>query len=139
KHGISACEACGMRARRLLPLCAATGLHHDHGLAGLPSSLQQVKIAFAIRQTFNVQTDRPGVGIANHVLEEVADIEIDLIANGDDLAEADSLIVGAVIDGKHQGPALRDEPDVATMDSLDIEDARRRQGHAVAKIDETEA
>ena len=114
-----------MRARRRLSLGAATGLERDHRLFRLACTLEQVEEAPAVAQSLDMEADHLGDGVADHVLEEIADIEIGLVPHGDELAEADALVVRAVVDRQHQRAALREQSDMAGDDPLDVEHARR--------------
>src|SRR5579864_6061127 len=86
-----------------------------------------------------MQANRLSNGITDHVLEEVTDIEISLVADRDELTEPDPLIVRSVVDGQHERAALRDEADMPRYDLLHIQHARRCQRHAVSKVDQTKA
>jgi len=86
-----------------------------------------------------VQADHLSDGIGDHVLEEIADIEIGLVPDRDQLAESDPLIVGTVVDRQHERAALGEQADMSGDDLLDIEHAGRRERHAVPQIDKAEA
>jgi hypothetical protein len=139
EHRVGAGEARGVRARRSLALGAASGLEHDHGFLRLLRALEQVEETPAVAQSFDVQADHLGDGIGDHVLEKIADIEVCLVPDRDQLAETDALVVRAVVDRQHERAALGEQADVACDDLLDIEHAGRGKRHPVPQIDEPEA
>ena len=73
------------------------------------------------------------------MLEEVADLEVRLVADRDELAEADTHVVGAVEDREQDGAALAHDADRAAIELVDLEHARGGERHTVQHVDEAEA
>src|SRR5439155_26763730 len=89
-------QAGRVRARRLHAGRRATRLHDEHRRAGAAGGGQRAAEASAIQQAFHVDADRLGLGLVDQVLDEVADLEVDLVAEGHAVAEADGVGSGTV-------------------------------------------
>src|SRR5262249_32562990 len=77
--------------------------------------------------------------IVDHVFDEIAELEIALIAERDAGTEADAVAVRAVEHRNHQCAALAHEPDVTDEKPLRIEDHRRAEREMKGRIEEAHA
>ena len=108
---IAAGEARGMRSRGAHAVIGLAGLQHHHRLAGAPARRRGAREAGRIAQALDVDAHRIGGGIVDEVFEEVADLQVRLVAQRHAGAEADALARGAVEQRDHQRAALADQAD----------------------------
>ena len=101
--------------RRFRPFPAPSSLEDDDRFPAAPTDIQE---APPIGKGFKIKADHPGVGIIDKVLQQVAFVDIDLVAHGADLAYAHRRIAHQ-IDQKdggehaaldHEGDGTGDEP-----------------------------
>ena len=109
-------EGCRVAHRRLRPLPAPPSLEDDDRFSAAPAQIQE---APTVGEGFEVEADHLGVGIVQEILQEVAFIDIDLVAHGADLAHPHRGIAHDV-DQKNGGEhaALDDEGDTARDEFL---------------------
>ena len=136
---VGAGQAGRVRAGRLHPGVGASGLHDEHRLAGLPRRGERRAEARSVEQPLEVHADRLGARLVDHVLDEVADLEIGLVAERDAVAEAEAVGAGAVEDRDHQGAALADETDRPVVQPLGVEHDRRAERQPVVRHDQSHA
>jgi hypothetical protein len=115
------------------------GLDDQHGLAGRPRRRQAAPEARPVEKALDVHAQRRRPRLLDEVLEEVADVEVDLVAERHAVAEADAVAGGAVDDGHHQGPALAHQPDLAVGETIGVEHHRRAEREPVMGDDQTHA
>jgi hypothetical protein len=115
------------------------GLDDQHGLAGRPRRRQAAPEARPVEKALDVHAQRRRPRLLDEVLEEVADVEVDLVAERHAVAEADAVAGGAVDDGHHQGPALAHQPDLAVGETIGVEHHRRAECQTMVRHDESHA
>jgi hypothetical protein len=125
----------GVRRRCAHAVSGAAGLDHDHGLGARRGARHRHELARRLDR-FDVEQDRARVRIARQVIEQVAEIDVEALADRDHVRKTDPARLGPNEHGGHQGPRLRDESDVACKrvgvreGGVEAE-ARRRQADAV--------
>jgi hypothetical protein len=132
-------QAGGVRARGLHAGLRPPGLDDEHRLARRASRGEAAAEAGAVEQPLDVDAERLGAWIGDHVVEEVADLEVDLVAERHPVAEADAVGGGAVDDRDHQRAALAHQADRTVGEAIGVEDDRRAQGQPVVRHDQAHA
>jgi hypothetical protein len=132
-------QAGGVRARRLHAGLRPARLDDEHRLGSRAGGGQAAPEAAAVEQALDVDAQRLRAGLGDHVVEKVADLEVDLVAERDAVAEADAIGGGAVDDRDHQCAALAHQPDGAVGQAIGVEHDRRAEGQAVVRHDESHA
>lgn len=74
----------------------AAGLDDDQRLVRLAASLRRFAKAIGVDEALDINADGLGLRFARHVVNEVADFEVTLIAAGNAVAKADAIGLGAV-------------------------------------------
>ncbi len=95
--------------------------------------------ARGIDEAFDIHADHAGRGILDHVLDEIAELEVALIAERDAGAEADAVAIGTIEHRDHQRAALAHESDLADQQPLGIEHHRRAERQMVCRVQEPHA
>ena len=110
-QGAVAGEAGGMTERRLRPGGGGASLEHDDGLAGRTAQVHEPP---AVGNRLEIHSDGRRVGIGDQVFEEVALVDVDLVADGARLAHPHGGVAHDVDEEPGgQEAALHDEGDVA--------------------------
>ena len=104
-------HAGGMRGRGALAGAGAADFCHDDGLADFRRAAGRGEKFVDVADALDEQQDHVGRGILHHVVEELAGAEIALIAGADDITERNAERLGAMLDGKADAAALRDDAD----------------------------
>src|SRR5438067_1096234 len=111
----------------------AADLGHDHRLADLGGAARGGDELVHVADALDEQQDNVGRGILHHVVEEFAGAQIRLVAGADHIAKRDPERLGAVVDGKSDPAALRDDAyppgarDQPLLIGLDV-DCRTKSG-----------
>ena len=111
----------------------AADLGHDHRLADLGGAARGGDELVHVADALDEQQDNVGRGILHHVVEEFAGAQIRLVAGADHVAQGDAERLGAVVDGKSDPAALRDDAyppgarDQPLLIGLDV-DCRTKSG-----------
>jgi hypothetical protein len=87
------------------------------------------RAARAVAQGFHEQEDRPGLGIVHQQIGDLADLEIDLVADRDQPREADAARVGAREQRADQAAALAHQAPIAGAQLVDREGRVGGQRH----------
>jgi hypothetical protein len=88
------------------------GLEHDHRL-GRRDPRRGFHEPRTVPHRFEETGDEARVLVAGEILEQVGDLEIDLVADGDESTDADALLAELADDQSTVGAALRDHAHVA--------------------------
>ena len=118
-----------MRARQLLADVGAPELVGDYRLAGLVRPPRRARQPLTIAQRLQEQQDGPGLRIVDQHVRDLADREVDLVADRDQSREADAARVGARQQRADQAAALADDGPVASAQLLRGESGIGRQRH----------
>ena len=131
---LAVCERADRTPASVRPVfTTSTGLPAAAGGGEAPAE------ARAVQQALHVEADGLGARVLDQVLEEVADLQVHLIAHGDAVAEADAVGAGPVEDRDHQGAALAHQPDGPVAEPVGVEHHRRAEGQAMMGDDEPHA
>ena len=110
---VGAGDRAGVRLGELLADVGAAELVGHHRLAGGMRPPRRPRQPLAVAQGFHEQQDRLGLGIVDQQVGDLADLEIDLVADRDQPREADAARVGARQQRTDQTAALAHQPPVA--------------------------
>jgi hypothetical protein len=121
---VGAGERPGMRQRRLGAGGTAPRLDDDDRLRPRRDAPRRHELP-CIADALDIEEDRPRRRIEGEVVEEVAEIDVGHVAEGEDVGEAEAAGGGPVEDGGGDRPGLGDEGEVAGL---------RRQMHE-ARVD----
>ena len=95
-----------------LALLRPPGLHHDHRFVARRSACRRHELARRLDR-FDVQQDGAGLRVARQVVEQVAEVDIGVLAQRHEVRKADRACAGPVEHGGHQGTRLRHEREFA--------------------------
>ena len=95
---VSLGERAGVRRRRLDAAAGATGLDDDHRLVARRRARRRHELARRLDR-FDVEQDRPRVGVAGEMIEQVAEVDVGALAHRDQRREADPARLGPVEHG----------------------------------------
>ncbi len=109
---VGAGERAGMGRGRLRGLRVAARLDHDDGLRARRGARGGHELA-RIADRFDVEQDRAGRAVGGEVVEAIAEIDVDLVAEGDDGGEADTALRRPFDEPRRDGARLRDEGEIA--------------------------
>jgi hypothetical protein len=105
-------ERAGVGARGAGALGGAARLDRDDRLAFVPRDrARDLQEALGALQIFDVQEDHAGLGVVGEVLEEVAFVQVGLVAERGELGEAKALLGHDLQRRDSHRPALREERD----------------------------
>ena len=101
-----------MRSRGARRFGDAAGLDHQHRLLARRRPRRRHELARA-GDRLDVEQDRAGVAIEREIVEQVAEIDVDHVAERDHAREADRAIGGPVEHRRHHRSRLRHEREVS--------------------------
>ena len=111
--GAPSSHACRMRSRGAFAGVGLTDLGGNDGLANTRRFLGCFEKRLWFAHAFKKQHDHIGCVVADHVVEKIADAEIDLVTGADHVTEAQPHRAAAIIQRKTDAAALRDNADAA--------------------------
>ncbi len=115
------------------------GLQHHQRLALYVAPCGEFGEARAIAKTLDIERDGVRPRIIDEVFEEVAYLNVSLVAERDAGTEADRVSIGAVEQGHHQRPALADQAQSAGQQPVHIQHDGGTEGEGVVRIQQTHA
>ncbi len=139
EHRVRSRHGAGMRGRSGLPGCGRPDLHGDDRLAGIARLLQRGDQPAGIAAGFETAQDHLGGGIARHPGDAVGDVDVALVARGDEPADADTALAGKAHGVAAEISALRDDAERAGGRHAVLEHDRERRDALLGDADRTEA
>ena len=103
-----------MRGHRPRPLRGAARLQEDDRLHG-GGATEGAEEAPAVGDAFEITGDHPGLGIGGHRIEQIALVQVGLVAERSEEREADPAVARPVQDRHRQRPRVGDEGDAARL------------------------
>ena len=110
-HAVRPGERSRVRRCRASPRPRARDLHHHDRLAEGKRARRGGHDLAAVLQSLDVAGHHPDPRVLDHVGEEVAQVEVGLVAAVDEIAERESALARELEDRGAEGPALGDEAD----------------------------
>ena len=110
--GIRSGQPAGMRSRCLGRRRVPSRLNDDDRLGACRATGGRQEFR-RLSDGFHVKQDRAATRVASEVVEQIAEIDVGHVAEGNDVRKADSLLRGPVDHRRHQRTRLRDEREVA--------------------------
>ena len=118
---VGAGDRAGVRLGELLADVGAAELVGDDRLAGGMRPPRRARQPLAVAQGLHEQQDRLGLGIVDQQVGDLADREVDLVADRDQPREADAARIGARQQRADQAAALADQAPAAGAQLVDGE------------------
>ena len=136
---IAARQARGVGKGRGGPAIAAPGLDRQQRFARRLRAPRRLDKAPAVLDPFDVGADHVRRRIVHQKIEEIAELEIGLIADRKAVREADAAGLRPVEERGHQRPRLADQADPPGRKPIDVERRRGAQHEMVRGADQAQA
>ena len=131
-------QRAGMRGRGRGADFGASGLHDQHRLAGSGGLEQRQAQAVAVLARLDGRADHAGLGVVGEVVYALGDIDIGLVAGGDDLGETQAAQRSHAIGGRAEGAALRGQRDMALDGAQAVERGGERRRILVGQVEQAQ-
>ena len=139
---VRAGERAGVGLRRLGTLRMTAGLDHHHRLDPCGGARRRHELARVVDR-FDIKQDRTGAPVEREEVEQIAEIDVDLVAQRDDRRETDAVRRRPFDQARGDGAGLRDQREVAGRrhagGEAGIELGARRQDAEAVRADEPQA
>lgn len=135
-HAVRARQRTGVRHGRACACLGAADLEDHHRLA-LARRLQRRGAEFVrMAQPLHVERDDRGGLVVRQVVHEIGQVQVDLVAGGNQLRQPDAARRGTREQGTEDAAALRDHADGTGLEAFHFQRAGRREGDAVGEVDQ---
>ncbi len=128
-----------MGARRAHAIDRLAGLDHHHWLAGTPARRRSADEAGGVPQSLDIDAQRVGAGIVDEIFQEVADLQVRLVAERYAGAESDAFRHRPIEQRHHQRTALADQADAAVQQLAAVEHDGGTEREPPSRIDQPHA
>ena len=139
EHRIRAGERRGVRSRGGGARHRAADLDGDHALALAPCGLQRLDEGLTVPAALEVKQDHLGRSVFRQKAHAFGDVDVELVAGGDAVAEGEPELARQVVAQPAEGTALARQSDATGALLGEREGGMEARHHAFGEIDDAEA